>query len=52
MNRKSIFIILITVLIGALLSGCVDNTTTDQSTPAGTSIPITTAASTAGTQEL
>ena len=35
MKRKSILIILITVLIGALLSGCVDNPKTDgQVTPA------------------
>ncbi|HMB44217.1 MAG TPA: substrate-binding domain-containing protein [Candidatus Methanoperedens sp.] len=55
MKRKSIVIILITVLISALLSGCVDKTETkDQSTPAGavTSTPVATAASTAGTQEL
>jgi outer membrane murein-binding lipoprotein Lpp len=37
MNRKSIVIILITVLIGALLSGCVDNPKTEsQVTPAQT----------------
>ena len=39
MNRKSIVIILITVLIGALLSGCVDNPKTDsQVTPGQTTV--------------
>lgn len=39
MNRKSIVIILITVLIGALLSGCVDNQKTQtQVTPAQTAV--------------
>lgn len=39
MNRKSIVIILITVLIGALLSGCVDNPKTEaQITPAQTTV--------------
>ena len=39
MNRKSIVIILITVLIGALLSGCVDNPKTQtQVTPAQTAV--------------
>lgn len=39
MNRKSIVIILITVLIGALLSGCVDNPKTEtQVTPAQTAV--------------
>ena len=54
MNRKSIVFILLIVLIGALLSGCLDKTgTTDQSKPTGvTSTPIATAASTAQTQEL
>ncbi len=56
MSRKSIVIILITVLIGALLSGCVDKTETKvQSTPtsAVTSTPVATAATTAvNTKEL
>ncbi len=47
MNRKSIVIILITVLSGALLSGCVDNTETTD-TPAIPSTPV----ATAGSQEL
>ncbi|MFZ3384698.1 MAG: substrate-binding domain-containing protein [Candidatus Methanoperedens sp.] len=38
MNRKSIVIILITVLIGALLSGCVDNPKTDGVTPGQTTV--------------
>ena len=54
MNRKSIVIILITVLIGSLISGCVDKTETKvQSTPAGavTSTPAATAAPTAVTSQ-
>lgn len=47
MNRKSIAIILITVLIGAFLSGCVDKPKTEiQTAPAAT---VTTAPATAGT---
>lgn len=56
MSRKHIVIILITILIGALLSGCVGKTEPNvQSTPTGavTSTPIATAAPTdARSQEL
>ncbi|MCE8429450.1 MAG: hypothetical protein J5U19_13805, partial [Candidatus Methanoperedens sp.] len=54
MNRKSIVIIFITVLTGALLSGCVDKAENIvQSTPAGaiTSTPVATAAQTAVTSQ-